>query len=165
MIKTVSTLCIWMLLSASANAVCNTSASRMWAGFKIEVFASGPTCSQAVATISLRQSHNEAIWTHSYIARQLLNFSQTKIVDGKAMTKALRDWISGEGFSKSVDALKMDGEFPFRPAEGIDAATVAQYRKGKLPLFCYVQGMESGNCLAKNKNGTLIELGIQSFPG
>ena len=163
--KTVFALLILMLLSSSANAACNAVVSRPWTGFKIEASTSGPNCAQAVATISLRKANGEAIWTHSYIAQQLLNFSQINSADSKAMAKALGDWISGEGFMKSVDALKMDGEFPFTPTEGIDGATVAQYRKAKRPLFCFIQGMESGNCLTKSKDGTLIELGIQSFPG
>lgn len=163
--KTVLALFGLILISSSANAACNVSTSRLWAGFRIEAAASGPKCAQAVATISLRKANGEAIWTHSYISQQLLNFSQISSADSKAMAKAQSDWISGEGFMKSVDALKLDGEFPFTPADGMDAATVVQYRKDKLPLFCYVQGKESGNCLAKGKDGSLIELGFQRFPG
>ncbi len=163
--RTVLALFMFILFSSAANAACNAAASRLWAGVKIEASTSGPNCLQAVVTISLRKGNGEAVWTQSYIAKQLLNFSQINSSDTKAMAKALGDWISGEGFMKSADALKLDGEFPFTPAEGIDAATLAQYRKAKFPLFCYIQGMESGNCLAKNKDGDLIEFGLQSFPG
>ncbi len=161
--RIVIALFTFILISSSANAACNATAARLWAGLKIEASSAGPNCSQAVVTISLRNGNGEALWTHSYIAQQLLNFSQINSSNTKA--KALVSWISGGGFMKSADALKLDGEFPFTPSEGIDAATLAQYRKAKLPLFCYIQGMESGNCLAKNKDGNLIELGLQSFPG
>ena len=158
-------LMIFILLSSAADAACNAMAERLWAGLKIEAWSAGPNCSQAAVTISLRKGNGAAVWTHSYIAKQLLNFAQINSSGTKAMAKTLGDWISGEGFMKSADALKLDGEFPFAPSEDIDAATLAQYRKAKLPIFCCIQGMESGNCLAKNSDGTLIELGIQSFPG
>ena len=163
--RTVLALILFILLSSSATAACNATTSRLWAGLKIEASSTGPNCPQAVITISLRQGNGEALWTHSYIAKQLLNFSQINSSDTKAMAKTLGNWISGEGFMKTADALKLDGEFPFTSTEGVDAATLAQYRKAKLPLFCFIQGMESGNCLAKNKDGNLIELGLQSFPG
>ena len=163
--RTFIALFIFILFSSAANAACNATAARAWAGLQIEASASGSNCSQAVVTINLRKGNGEALWAHSYIAKQLLNFAQINSSDTKAMTKALVSWISGEGFMKSADALKLDGEFPFTPTESIDAASLAQYRKARLPLFCFIQGMESGNCLAKNKYGNLIELGVQRFPG
>jgi hypothetical protein len=149
-----------------AEAACSASATRGWTnGVTIEAFASGPTCAQAVTTITLRNRSGAAIWTRAHIATDLLNFSQDPTADGKVMTAKLKDWISGDGFMKSVDRLVTEGEFHFTPSEDIDKTTFEKYRKAKLPVFCYIQGMESGNCLAVGKEGIIIELGIQSFPG
>ena len=159
---------VLLVLSISvtaAKASCSLESSRPWAGFKIEAVASGPDCAKAVVTLIIRNSSGGALWSHSYVASELMSFSQSPNADDKAMLGLLKDWISGEGFMKSADKLVMDGEFAFDLGEGTDAATFAKFRKSKLPLFCYIQGMESGNCLAKSQDGSLIELGLQRFPG
>ena len=158
-------LLIQLASVVAANASCSLESSRSWSGFKIEAVASGPDCAKAVVSLIIRNSSGGALWTHSYVTSELMSFSQSTDADDKAMLALLKDWISGEGFMKSADKLVMDGEFSFDLGEGIDAATFAKYRKSKLPLFCYIQGMESGNCLAKSQDGSLIELGLQRFPG
>jgi hypothetical protein len=161
--------------TGTAYAECSSKASRAWGALTIAAVSSGPTCAKAVVTMIIREKSGEAKWARAHVAAQLLNFSQDPIADSNAMTKALKGWIAGDGFKTSVDALAdwpvgkteyMQGaEFPFRLADNIERATFLKYRSAKLSLFCYIQGIESGNCLTLDKNNEIIELGVQSFPG
>jgi hypothetical protein len=156
---------ICVLADANASTTCVAGAENQWNGFTVEAFSQGEDCATAVVTIAIRDAHGKAIWVQAYIASQLLNFSQDPIADPKAMKKKLSRWISGEGFRQSVDRLNLKGEFPFTVSSDIDAKIFATLRKSKRPLFCYIQGIESGNCLTIDKDNNVIELGIQTFPG
>jgi len=74
-----------------------------------------------------------------------------------ATTSALPEWAAGANGPVS-------GEFPFYLNEGWDRAAYDQLRASDVPVFCYVQGMESMNCLAL-QDGYLNSVGVQSFPG
>ena len=152
------------LMATPADASCTASASRSWvSGLTIDAFAQGPTCAQAVGVISIRKKSGEAVWVQSYITANVMNFTQPAATNSKILTATLKDWISGNGFMKSADKLVEGGEFPFTKND--DAQSFAKFRKSKAPLFCYIQGMESGNCLTVDKDGAVVELGVQSFPG
>jgi hypothetical protein len=151
--------------TAEVLANCVAQAERKWNNLTVEAFSQGPGCSNAVVTLAIRVRGGKAIWARAHIAHQLLNFSESPTNSPKAMTDKLRSWISGEGFMKSVDGLNLAGEFSFGLADGVSLEVFKAYQKLKLPLFCYIQGMESGNCLAVDKDGAVVELGVQSFPG
>jgi hypothetical protein len=148
--------------AAQAVTNCVAMAERKWNGVTIEATSQGDTCQDAVITLVIRDKAGKPIWARAHIAAQLLSFNQDPAVDAKAMIGKLSGWISGEGFMQSADRLTLKGEFPFTPE---DKAMMAKYRKAKLPIFCYIQGMESGNCLGVDKASAVVELGIQSFPG
>jgi hypothetical protein len=153
-----------VLMATPADAACTASAARSWvSGLTIEAFAQGPTCAQAVAVISIRKKSGEAVWVQSYITQNVMSFTQPPAANNKQLMATLKDWISGDGFMKTADKLVEGGEFPFTKND--DAETFNRYRKAKSPLFCYIQGMESGNCLTVDKSGAVVELGVQSFPG
>ncbi len=57
-----------------------------------------------------------------------------------------------------------NGEFPFYVEEGYTRELYNEIRNANLPLYCFVQGMESSRCLAL-RNGALESVGVQSFPG
>lgn len=156
-----------LLLSAtSAEATCNAQSSRHWVkGFRIEAFAQGPTCAQAVATLIVRNKSGDAVWAHSYITNFLMNFTQPPPAIVKALADNMNDWISGGGFMTSADKLVLEGEFPFTVNEAIDADALKRYRNSKAPIFCFIQGMESGNCLVLERDGGVVDLGVQGFPG
>lgn len=150
---------------AKDSASCSGVVSRTWiANLRIEALASGPSCKDAVAVLTIRKASGQVLWTRAHAARELLNFTQDPITDSKSMTVKLKEWMSGDGFMNSADKLTESGEFPFTRAEGVNQTMFKKYQASKLPVFCYVQGMESGNCLIVDK-GTVVELGIQSFPG
>jgi hypothetical protein len=54
---------------------------------------------------------------------------------------------------------------PNFPSSDVEHSAFVTYRKQKRAIFCYIQGMESGNCLMQNRGGEIVELGVQSFPG
>ena len=60
--------------------------------------------------------------------------------------------------------MPMSGEFPLYLEDGTTREDYAALRVKKLPMFCYVQGMESQACLAL-EDGGLRKIGAQSFPG
>ncbi len=70
---------------------------------------------------------------------------------------ALPDWPANADGPQS-------GEFPFYPEAGYDRESYMTLRANDLPLFCYVQGMESMGCLAA-ADGEVTKIGVQSFPG
>jgi hypothetical protein len=74
-----------------------------------------------------------------------------------ATTKALPEW-------KAKDDFPINGEFMFYVEEGIDRAAYDVIRKADLPMYCFVQGMESVACLVL-QDGGLFKVGVQSFPG
>ncbi len=159
-------LFLGMTFPAHAGATCNATAARAWVvGTIIEAFAQGPTCEKAVVTLVIRNKEGDPLFTHAYDTANLMNFTQPPAVNAKALGATLKDWISGGGFMTAAHKLVVDGEFPFTVDEGVDAATFAKYRKAKLPLFCYIQGMESGNCLVLDRDGAVVDVGVQSFPG
>ncbi len=165
MLKTLLALLVMASVSSAAQAACTASVTRSWVkGFTIEATAQGPTCAQAVATLVIRKKSGEPVWVQAYVTSFLMNFSQMPAANSKVLSSTLKDWISGDGFQKSADKLVEDGEFPFTVDEGIDATAMKRYRKNKAPLFCYIQGMESGNCLTTDSDGAIVDLGVQSFP-
>jgi hypothetical protein len=48
--------------------------------------------------------------------------------------------------------------------EGVDRDSYEQVRVAKVPVFCYVQGMESLACVVL-KDGGMSKIGLQTFPG
>jgi hypothetical protein len=151
---------------AQAAGNCSASASRAWlGGTTIEAFAQGPTCEKAVVTLVIRNMAGNPLFMQAHDTAFLMNFTQAPAANAKALGVTLKDWISGGGFMTSADRLVLDGEFPFTVNEGVGKATLAKYRKEKMPLFCYIQGMESGNCVVLDKDGAVVDLGVQSFPG
>jgi hypothetical protein len=90
------------------------------------------------------------------------------------MVKALSDWLAQDHMFKSSadlppwgpsDEAPKSGEFPFYPEAGVDREGYEQIRAQKLPVFCYVQGMESLACLTVNREGQVDKVGVQLFPG
>lgn len=161
-------LAVLVLMSAvtPAAATCSASASRAWVGgTTIEAFAQGPTCEKAVVTLVIRNKAGNPLFMQAHDTAFLMNFAQSPAANVKALGATLKDWISGGGFMSSADKLVVDSEFPFTVDGAVDKATFAKYRKAKLPLFCYIQGMESGNCLVLDKDGVVVDLGVQRFPG
>ncbi|MBI1212503.1 MAG: hypothetical protein GC190_13650 [Alphaproteobacteria bacterium] len=164
--------------AASAWADCDAKAHAVWAGshqgLVAEAVSQGATCENAVVTLVVRDKSGKPLWVDSRIGAQVMVFADIK--DKPAMKKALGEWIdqNGSGLART-DKLPdwpngaqgpKESEFPFYPEtqDGIDREMYMRLRAKKLPMFCYVQGMESMACVALDDDG-MTKVGVQSFPG
>jgi hypothetical protein len=105
-----------------------------------------------------------------------MTFQNLPKLSTQAMVEQLRSWIAPDKrLSSSANlpdwpqsandgTLPPNAEFPFRVAEGLDRETYLKTRKTKLPLLCFVTGMESQTCLVL-EGDTVTVMGTQSFPG
>lgn len=167
----------WLLAAGTASAAsCNVSAASRWIVgttkvLRTEASANGPTCAQAAVTLVIRASDGTALWVDAAPGAQLMTFAGVKT---RAQTlNALNDWLrqnpsfdnTGElGVWRAGRDTPESGEFAFYPEEGVDRAAYEALRAARLPMFCYVQGMESLACVVF-QNGQVGKIGVQTFPG
>lgn len=160
-----------------ATSGCSATASATWqaglAGdFRVEASAAGSNCGAAAATLTIRDPSGGTRWTEEYPAAQVMTLAGA--TSSEDMQAKLGDWInpSAAAYHTTADLPEwtrdednpMSGEFPFYPEEGIDRAAYEALRGRAVPVYCYVQGMESLACLAW-ENGELQKVGLQTFPG
>jgi ABC-type Fe3+-hydroxamate transport system substrate-binding protein len=162
----------------AAATPCNATSNDTWrpAGrgeFTIEAAASGPNCERAVATLVIRDGDGRVAWVEAYPTEHVMVLATAR--DSGAIEVALSGWINPEANTtmQSTSALPewpanaeapQNGEFPFYPEAGYDRESYTALRANNLPLYCFVQGMESMACLAL-ADGELTLIGVQSFPG
>lgn len=162
----------------SADADCAISVSTPWrplsgTEFAIEASTMGADCAKAVATIVVRNVQGDAIWAEAYSTERVMVLASAH--DSAAMRTALTEWIAPESNTtmQTTSALPEwpanavqppNGEFPFYPDEGVDRDAYNAIRTANVPMYCFVQGMESLSCLAL-RDGALESIGAQSFPG
>jgi hypothetical protein len=177
----VSALVTWASVPVTASPVpaaagCNSRVAASWSParqrpLKVEAFAHGGRCDQAVVMLVVRDADGAPLWTDSRVGAFVMLFSGVKT--GREMQSALSSWIRQDHQLKSAANLPpwpvgaeqpSFGEFPFIPDEGVDRATYEAARNSRLPLFCYVQGMESMACVVL-KDGDMTKFGVQLFPG
>ncbi|MET0546979.1 MAG: hypothetical protein ABWZ40_11770 [Caulobacterales bacterium] len=138
--------------------------------YTAEAFTDGPECTRAVAVLVIRNPKGEAVWTDTFNTSQ--NMVLSGAADVKAMQAALTEWIAPDDKSSTADLPEwakdqpqpIQGEFPFYVEEDVTRDVYRDLRTKKLPMFCYVQGIESQACLAL-EDGALQKIGAQSFPG
>ena len=155
---------------------CDTRATSQWvagdATYSIEATTQGPDGDRAVATIVIRDSSGVPDFAEVHVAGQVMVLAGA--ADPAAMQTALAEWIDPTrgGFQTSSELpdwpanaeAPASGEFPFYVGDGVDRATYLDIRGRNVPMFCFVQGMESLNCLAREEGG-LAHVGVQAFPG
>jgi hypothetical protein len=155
---------------------CDANAASSWSParqrpLKVEAFAHGGRCDKAVVMLVVRGADGTPLWTDSRVGAFVMLFSGVRTT--REMQSALSSWIRQEHQLKSAANLPpwpvgaaqpSSGEFPFIPDDGVDRATYEAARALRLPLFCYVQGMESMACVVL-KDGGMSKFGVQLFPG
>ncbi len=162
----------------TADAGCAISVSTPWrplsgTEFTVEASTMGADCAKAVATIVVRNVQGDVIYTEAHSTEHVMVLAPAH--DSTAMRAALTEWIAPESNTtmQTSSALPewpanadspQNGEFPFYPIEGTTREGYNEVRDANVPLYCYVQGMESLNCLAL-RDGALESVGVQSFPG
>lgn len=166
-------------LAAEADAATNCAASawRNWSPvkgrtYRTEAFSNGGKCAAAVVTIAVRGPDGTVLWSDAAPGAHVMIFAGVKT--RAEMVRALGDWLTQEHMFKTsadlppwgpADEAPKSGEFPFYPEAGVDRETYEQVRAQKLPVFCYVQGMESLACLTVTREGQMEKVGVQLFPG
>jgi hypothetical protein len=155
---------------------CEVSAAVPWVPvrqkpFRVEAFAHGPSCEKAVVLLVVRGADGTPLWADSRVGAFVMLFAGGKTT--REMQAALTDWLRQDHQLKSAANLPSwppgaeqpaSGEFPFLPDEAVDRDFYEAARRDKLPLFCYVQGMESMACVVL-KDGGMTKIGVQLFPG
>lgn len=154
---------------------CDARGVGAWAAgdtqFSVEATTEGPDCARAVATIVVRNSEGRPIWTESFISEDVMLLAPAQ--DIAAMNTALGEWTTSATTMQSTSALPewpanaeapTNGEFPFYPNEGFSREAYSTMRTNNLPMFCFVQGMESMACLVHGDGG-IEHIGVQLFPG
>ncbi|MBO6797506.1 hypothetical protein [Maricaulis sp.] len=95
-----------------------------------------------------------------------LSFDSGFVTEPAELPAAIEDWLTaGPGRSRTSELppYQDTAEFPFM--SGADGPNQHEaWRSGDYPMQCYVQGMESMNCVALVE-GEIVELGYQLFPG
>jgi hypothetical protein len=166
-----------LALEADAAPGCSAAAARIWTtaggrSYRTEAFSNGGKCASAVVTIAVSGQDGTVLWTDAAPGAHVMTFAGVKTLD--EMAKALGDWLSQDHMFKTSadfppwapgDEVPKSGEFPFYPEAGVDRETYEQIRAQKLPVFCFVQGMESLACLTVTADGQIEKAGVQLFPG
>jgi hypothetical protein len=157
-------------------SACSARSATAWFGgganFTIEAMTDGPDCAQAVATLVIRNAKGESLWIDTFNTSQ--NMALAEAQTAVAMQTAVAAWIDQKDPQfKSTGNLPVWapnqtqpalGEFPFYPEDAMTREDYNKLRTQKLPMFCYVQGIESEACLALH-DGAFEKIGAQSFPG
>lgn len=136
-------------------AGCDANASRDWSAvgsqyYIIEAEAHGATCGEAVATIRIKSTEGQTLFTHDYpVAQVPLAFRPDNDQTG------LRDEI--EAWTQNQSETGSAGELPAWPSgaqrppgfEPAVARNVYENARGnQSALFCYPDGGESNACVA-----------------
>ena len=164
------------LYFADAAPGCDARAAQPWVtgrgvAHHVEAFSNGPTCAHAVVTIIVRAPNGMPLLSDSMPAAQVMIFAGLKA--RSEVKAALKDWMTQTHLFKSSsdlpvwkkgEAAPSSGEFAFYPDESVDRDFYEQVRAAKVPVFCYVQGMESLACTVL-KDGGMSKIGLQTFPG
>lgn len=155
---------------------CDARATNTWtaedAQLSVEATTVGPDCARAVATFIVRDGSGVPLYAEAHVAEDIMTLAPAR--DQAAMQTALREWVTPGTTMISTSALPewpanaaapQNGEFPFYPESDFDRESYAVLRQNNLPLFCYVQGMESQACIMFSGEGEVTKIGVQTFPG
>ena len=180
-----------MFLSTSfAHADCTVTERLPWTKSgteKLSIFAysAGETCEGAVVGFLVVNSKGKAVWIYSKLGNEIAYFLDDAAIqktifagpenEQKAKMKStLHDWLDSE--LKTADSLPdwpkskkdylepAEGDFGFHSAEGLRRTEYLDYRKRKVPLFCFYSGVESRTCIVADKNDSIVEIGGESIP-
>jgi hypothetical protein len=181
MIKSLALSVAITLATSAASFVlaadCDEKASAPWTqsgkGIVAEASSQGARCDKAKIGLVLRGADGKVLLTFASTADTVMTFGEVKTK--AAMKTTLASWLA-DGMKQMPTSDKLpdwkekqdqpsDGEFPFYVDQGVKRPAYLAIRKAKLPMFCFVQGMESLGCAVLGPDGAVTKLGAQSFPG
>lgn len=114
------------------------------------------------ATLTLVNSDGEIVFQRQYPTDEVMLLASPE--DGDMPTR-LGYWLAA--FEDLDNTRQIPGpttEFPFYPAEGLTDADINALRAEGRDMACYIQGMESANCLVR-EGKDVREVGLMLFPG
>lgn len=162
---------------ATSGTDCVTRTTAVWQAkdraYTIDAFSDGPNCTQAVATLVIREPGGRPIVYEAYDASMVMVLAGQESKD--AMTAALAQWITTDGPLETTADLPVwkdgadmpaagEGEFPFLPDGDMDRQSYAEWRAQAAPMYCYIQGIESESCWV-SVGEDLVKIGVRTFPG
>ncbi|WP_417478815.1 hypothetical protein [Maricaulis maris] len=114
------------------------------------------------ATLTLVASDGEIRFQRQYPTDEVMLLASP--ADGDMPTR-LGYWLAAfEDLDNTTHIPGEDAEFPFLPAEGLTDADINALRAEARDMACYVQGLESANCLVRDGKD-VREIGLMLFPG
>jgi hypothetical protein len=170
--------CLQQTAGRTPPAGCAASAAQSWrpvSGVELTIDAStsGPDCERAAATLTVRNAQGRILWTEARAAEHVMTLASAR--DRAAMQTALGEWLNSGNHTMATSSALPDwpvnaaapanGEFPFYPEPSFDREAYMSLRQSDVPLYCFVQGMESMACLALTVGGDIEKVGVQAFPG
>ncbi|MBX3430088.1 MAG: hypothetical protein KF779_10965 [Hyphomonadaceae bacterium] len=134
---------------------CDANASRDWSAvgsqyYIIETEAHGATCGEAIATIRIKSTEGQVLFTHDYPTRDVaLAFNPNSAQTG--LREEIDSWAqnaSETGSAAELPAWPAGAHAPpgFQPA--VTRNVYEQARGNQSALFCYPDGVESNACVA-----------------
>ena len=141
--------------STSGRLGCDANASRDWSAvgsqyYIVEAEAHGASCGEAVATIRIKSTEGQVLFTHDYPTRDVsLAFNPNS--DQTGLREELESWtqnVSDTGSAAELPAWPAGAHAPpdFQPA--VARNVYEQARGNQSALFCYPDGGESNACVA-----------------
>lgn len=144
--------------------------------WQVEAVSFGPDCKRAVILLVMRQEGGLSVFTN-VMSTDGIHFIDLEADKPETMKKALAALLdqSGSNLQSTADlkpwkagaeAPEPSGEFDFYPHADMNQEWYEELRAKKLPLFCYVPGLESLHCVAVDPSvDQAIPMGAQAFPG
>lgn len=142
----------------------------------VEAASFGPDCKRAVILLTMRQEGGLAVFTN-VAATDGMHFMDVEDNNPETMKKSLAAFLDQSGsalkttadlkpWKAGAEAPEPSGEFDFYPHADMNQEWYEELRAKKLPLFCYVPGLESLHCVAVDPSvDQAIPMGAQAFPG
>ena len=178
----------WLgLLAAAASpasASCNHTVKVPWTsaksfGLQLSASSVGETCGTTALLLTVSTAKGDVLWATSFLAQQVSIFSGDNARTDVAMKATLKDWVTiGQGKDVKLTTTKVlpdwkqgedrplsEGEFGFFIDESKLRDTFLELRAKNLPMFCFVQGMESEGCIVAEDKSTISNIGGYTFPG
>ncbi|WP_323762200.1 hypothetical protein [Maricaulis sp.] len=114
------------------------------------------------ATLTLVASDGEVRFQRQYPTDEVMLLASPAEGD---MPTRLDYWLAAfTDLDNTTHIPGEDAEFPFYPADGLTDADINALRDEGRDMACYIQGLESANCLVRDGKD-VREIGVWLFPG
>jgi hypothetical protein len=133
--------------------------------------STGPSCAHAGLSYTITNARGRVIFQQRYQADSVAPFLEVR--NRVQMQAALIEWIKPTNqvnflanlpnWPAGADAPVQE-EFGFTPAETMTREEYRGIIASRTPTRCYVQGIESINCVIYH-DGVIDPFGVQQFPG